>query len=397
VNVFARRGPLTILLFLSCSAWAEQARTDAGGGPGRLVEFMLMLGVVVLTIAVLLHALRVNRRLDQARGALLQSEKRYRFLTEQMKDVVWTYDVDEQRFNYVSPSVLSMRGFAADEVMAQPLDAVLTAEASARVKTLIQEHVADFKAGRLPSSTYFTHELEQPCRDGRLIWTEVIAHYTRNEDSGHVELHGVTRDISMRKQQEERIRHMAQHDPLTGLANRALFGQYFETLRRSANRDGHRLALVFLDLDRFKPVNDQLGHAIGDRLLSEIAARLLQSVRESDVVARIGGDEFVILLRQVTDADSAERAADKLRKVIVRPFEIDGHPIEIGASLGIALYPDDGLSEQELLRKADLAMYQAKHLGGNAVCLVAGDATGTAPGEGAGEPGGNARGDATAH
>ena len=165
----------------------------------------------------------------------------------------------------------------------------------------------------------------------------------------------------------ERIRHMAQHDPLTDLPNRALLSDRLSQALAEAKRDGSRLALVFMDLDGFKPVNDQLGHAIGDRLLQQVALRLRACVRESDTVARVGGDEFVVVLRQVTDASKVLAVVDKLRTALTQPFEIDRHPISVGASLGVALYPEHGLDDNELLKRADEAMYRAKNAGRNQV------------------------------
>ncbi|MEN9315394.1 MAG: hypothetical protein RIS35_1787 [Pseudomonadota bacterium] len=166
---------------------------------------------------------------------------------------------------------------------------------------------------------------------------------------------------------EHRIRHLAQHDPLTDLPNRALFADRLDEALASTEPRGRPLAVMFMDLDDFKPINDTLGHDIGDRLLQEVATRLRGCLRDSDTVARVGGDEFVALLRNVTELSDAMVVAEKLRDAVIRPFEIDGHDVRISASIGIALYPDHGLSDVDLIKHADEAMYEAKRSGRNQV------------------------------
>ncbi len=166
---------------------------------------------------------------------------------------------------------------------------------------------------------------------------------------------------------EEHVRHLAQHDTLTKLPNRALFSDRLNQALIKAKRDQQRLAVLFLDLDKFKPVNDTLGHEVGDSLLQQAAIRLRNSLRESDTVARVGGDEFIVLLRNVKDSAETLAVANKLCASLVHPFNINQHSINISVSIGIALYPDHGLTDFELLKHADAAMYQAKRNGQNRV------------------------------
>ncbi|THG83323.1 diguanylate cyclase [Pseudomonas sp. A-1] len=163
-----------------------------------------------------------------------------------------------------------------------------------------------------------------------------------------------------RKRLYARLAHAAQHDALTGLANRELLSERLQGALARARRSGQLLALLYLDLDDFKRVNDTLGHAAGDRLLQETARRLLQTVRASDTVARIGGDEFVVLLEGILHAEQAPQVAEKIRAALGRPLELAGGAPCMLPSIGIALYPGDGESEFELLRQADAAMYVAK-------------------------------------
>lgn len=170
-------------------------------------------------------------------------------------------------------------------------------------------------------------------------------------------------DISDKKRDEDRIRHLAHHDALTGLPNRILFADRLEHALERARRDNVRLALLFIDLDRFKNVNDSLGHPVGDRLLREVTQRLATAVREEDTLARFGGDEFVVMVEGIRVGDSAARVAVKLLDALEAPIVLDQHEIFIGASIGISLFPDDGDSSEALLRSADSAMYEAKDAG----------------------------------
>jgi diguanylate cyclase (GGDEF)-like protein/PAS domain S-box-containing protein len=176
-------------------------------------------------------------------------------------------------------------------------------------------------------------------------------------------------DITQRKADEENIRHQAQHDALTDLPNRVLLIDRLQQALAQARRDNTHLALMYLDLDQFKPVNDTLGHAVGDQLLQEVASRIRGCVREVDTVARIGGDEFVVLLTSSEEQSDAMTVAEKIRAVLNQTFHICGAQLHISSSIGITLYPEHGTREHELLDHADSAMYCAKQSGRNQVRL----------------------------
>ncbi|HEX5305639.1 MAG TPA: diguanylate cyclase [Dyella sp.] len=173
-----------------------------------------------------------------------------------------------------------------------------------------------------------------------------------------------------RKQIEARLTHMARFDYLTDLPNRALFRDRLQNALCRARRDGERVAMLYLDLDRFKEINDQLGHAAGDRLLCEVASRLSSCMRESDTVGRLGGDEFAVLLPRIAKPEDAMAVAEKIRGELHRAFDLDGQPGMVSASIGIALYPDHGDNEDALLKLADDAMYAAKRRGGNHLLMT---------------------------
>ncbi len=163
-----------------------------------------------------------------------------------------------------------------------------------------------------------------------------------------------------RKQSEARMLHMARHDSLTGLANRTLFHDALDLALKRARRDNEFVGLLFVDLDQFKQVNDNFGHEVGARLLQEAAQRLRGCMRESDMVGRMGGDEFTVLMSNLRNPDNAAIVAEKVLAVLQKPFEIDGREVGISASVGMAIYPRDGLDRETLLRAADTTMYARK-------------------------------------
>ena len=172
-------------------------------------------------------------------------------------------------------------------------------------------------------------------------------------------------DISERKKAEERISHLAHHDILTGLQNRFSLEDRLEQALSFANRDQSMVAVFFIDLDRFKHINDSLGHHAGDKLLIEVSGRLKSCVRDSDIVARIGGDEFVIVLTGMSEANHAAFIAESLLTQVSKPYFIDDNKLETSPSIGISIYPNDGTTVDELMRNADIAMYHAKEEGRN--------------------------------
>ncbi|MHB1672295.1 MAG: diguanylate cyclase domain-containing protein [Acidiferrobacter sp.] len=172
-----------------------------------------------------------------------------------------------------------------------------------------------------------------------------------------------------RKQAELRLQRVAGHDPLTRLPNRDLLWDRLHVALELAERNKVRLSLLFLDVDRFKQVNDTLGHVVGDSLLQEVAARLKLCVRRSDTVSRVGGDEFLVLLYDTPLPENGLLVAEKIREALNEPFELMGHRFSVSSSIGMAMYPDHGRDPQHLIHYADEAMYEAKKDGGNRVRL----------------------------
>ena len=190
------------------------------------------------------------------------------------------------------------------------------------------------------------------------------------DDAGKfVGYHVTASDITLRVEAEERFRHLAYHDTLTRLPNRRLLADRLEQAVRNAARYGHRVALLLIDLDGFKKVNDRHGHAAGDRVLEAVAARLREVVRDADTVARMGGDEFVVLLPEIGETDDAVTVADKIHATINDPISDGCHEHSVGSSIGISIFPDHGDSAMALLHRADHAMYHGKTSGGKTTRL----------------------------
>ena len=201
--------------------------------------------------------------------------------------------------------------------------------------------------------------------NGQVFYISVSGEPMHDDQGRFQGYRGVTREITAQKVAEAHVQHLATHDALTGLPNRAMLGHLLDLALPTARRYGRRFAVLYLDLDRFKPINDSLGHAAGDALLQEVAQRLRHGVRGSDVVARLGGDEFVVLLQETADADTLAAVARKLLSALLQPYTLSGHACRVTASIGAALFPDHGDDAATLLRHADVAMYHAKHQGRN--------------------------------
>jgi diguanylate cyclase (GGDEF)-like protein/PAS domain S-box-containing protein len=199
--------------------------------------------------------------------------------------------------------------------------------------------------------------------DGRATWVLTTKVPLKDHRGQIIGTMGISQDITGRKEAEARIHHMALHDALTGLPNRALLKDRLAQSIALACRTHDQVAVLMLDLDRFKNVNDSLGHFAGDRLLESVSKRLGCCLRESDIVARLGGDEFVVGLPVVANDEEVESVAQKIMTSLAEPFDIEGHEVRIGVSIGIALHPADGEDPDMLLQAADVAMYEAKKRG----------------------------------
>ena len=218
--------------------------------------------------------------------------------------------------------------------------------------------------GALGRSGHWQGEIWNRRRNGELFPAWQTISCVRNAAGEIANYVALFSDIGALKLAEERALHLAHHDMLTGLPNRLLFAAQLAQSLQRASRQGQQIALLFLDLDRFKFVNDTLGHAAGDELLRVVAARLRAAVRAEDTVARLGGDEFTVVLEEVAGTAAAAATARKLHDAIVAPMALQGRKVSVAATIGMALFPADGTDADTLMRAADMAMYRAKRRGG---------------------------------
>ena len=338
------------------------------------IVIAVVLSVCALCLVVVFVFIRLNRKLineSKARQSAIadmeESERNLRFITENSADVIWTMDIATGKFTYISPSVYNLRGFTVEEVMQQSPEELMTPESSERAYTSLVSAIESWHAGD-HSDTRRVTEIDQPHKDGHIISTEVVTTLHANAAGRLTSIIGISRDITARKKAEEVIRNLAFYDSLTQLPNRRLLLDRLEQAITQAKRNESRLALMFIDLDKFKPVNDSYGHEAGDWLLKAVAQRMETCLRESDTAARIGGDEFIVLLPEIRRIADAVAVAEKIRDVLNQPFEMPERKLlEISACIGIAVYPDHGVTEKQLMKNGDTAMYQAKESGRNRV------------------------------
>jgi diguanylate cyclase (GGDEF)-like protein/PAS domain S-box-containing protein len=291
---------------------------------------------------------------EEAEHALRARGEQFRALLQHAVDVIAVVDRDGTLL-FASPAVESMLGYAPDDLQGASI-AVLVPEFEldrvlCRIETMADE----------PGSSHTLCSLQLRHRDGTVRWSDTTLTNPAGEWINSLVLN--VHDITKQRELEEQLRHDALHDPLTGLWNRPAFSQYAEKACLRAGREGFTLALLFVDLDGFKQVNDTLGHGLGDEVLIQVGRRLRSCLRGTEVLARLGGDEFTVLIERIGSAGDAIDIADRIHATLTRPFEGPEGPLYLGASVGIALSENGRLSAAELLRDADHAMYSAKRSG----------------------------------
>lgn len=306
-------------------------------------------------------------QLKAAEKALQDSRAILQSILDNSPYLIWLKDT-AGRFIAINQAFLESTGHEEMNSVLGRTDADLWPEQLARKYQLDDEQV-------IASGQQKMHE-EQALDKGHLTWMETFKTPVFDDTGELLGITGFARDITERKLREERIRHQAHYDTLTELPNRVLFSDRLEQAIAHAKRDKSQLAVMFLDLDRFKPVNDLFGHDVGDMLLREVAKRIHECVRESDTVARIGGDEFCILLPVIEAGQDAATVAEKVRHALCQPFMLNGHSIHIACSIGVAVYPKDGKSSTLLVKHADIAMYAAKAEGRDRVVIFETDMSG---------------------
>lgn len=292
-----------------------------------------------------------TREREKAQAALTESEDKFRILSETTDSIIVVF---REKFLYANPTLSKISGFSQQEILAMPPRDIVLDEYKPMVDQLIQNY-------RSNNTKTVRSEVRICDKGGKQHWLFMIA--SRIQFDGEPAVLATAFDITERKVMEEQLRHQAFHDKLTGLPNRALFISHLEQAIAHSKRHARLFAVLFIDLDRFKIINDSLGHMVGDKLLSEISQRLKGCVQEGDTVTRLGGDEFTVLLQDLNSTDNAVHIAKRIQKVIAEPISIDEHRIITSASIGIALNNTHYEQGEHILRDADIAMYRAKSNG----------------------------------
>ncbi|MDI6743718.1 MAG: PAS domain S-box protein, partial [Smithella sp.] len=293
----------------------------------------------------------------KAEEALSQSEEKYRSILENIQEAY--FEVDHAgNFTFFNDSLCRITGCSREELSGANYKQFSDKENSKNVFIVFNKV---FTTGQ-PTDGFDWLIIR---KDGSKRYIEASVSLKIDSPGKPCGFKGVIRDITERKRIEQELNHMATHDVLTGLPNRLMFSQLLNHAIQSALRNKKQLAVFFIDLDRFKTINDSLGHEAGDLLLKEMSSRFKQTLRTVDVVGRLGGDEFIIMMEDFTDLKQVETLAHKVLSTVIKPMAIMGEECRITASIGISVYPRDGKDEQTLMKNADIAMYYAKEQGKN--------------------------------
>jgi diguanylate cyclase (GGDEF)-like protein/PAS domain S-box-containing protein len=320
-------------------------------------ELVALLEKLAMNLSFALDNFQRDDARRSAEAALRQSETRFRDFAAAAGEYVWEADL-EGRMTYISSRVQSVWGYSDQELTGRrPAEYMPSGEAE-RVREWIRHNLR-------PDGSFNDLEHMILNRQGETRWLLINAVGLFDAAGNRVGQRGTGRDITDRKNAEERISYLATRDPLTELPNRVLFNDRLGQGIVAARRTGQSLALLFIDLDRFKNINDSLGHQVGDLLLKEVGNRMHGCIRKGDTLSRLGGDEFVVTLEGLQQAEDASQVAGKIIKALSRPFEIAGHTLNTSCSIGISIFPLDADDDRALMKNADTAMYHAKDKGRN--------------------------------
>ena len=303
----------------------------------------------------------------RAENALRESERRLSLAMDSSGCGIFDHSVPAGEDLHLSPRWCEILGYDGIPVSPQDYDAWFIAQIHPDDQAIRQRAFEDFVTGR---AARYEIELRVRHSSGDWIWIREYAQAVERDDAGAVRrLSGMILDITQRKLAESKVEHLAHHDPLTGLPNRTLFTQRLKSAATYARENNAHVGLVLIDLNEFKKVNDTLGHSAGDILLRIVAKRVQSAIRPGDTAARIGGDEIAVVLADIRTRDDIERLAGRICRALVEPARIEGQTIDVAASFGVAVYPDDGAEAGLLMRHADLALYKAKESKEEHICF----------------------------
>ncbi|MEG4574940.1 EAL domain-containing protein [Microcoleus sp. N3A4] len=296
----------------------------------------------------------------QSEEKLRKSEERFHLLTRATNDAVWDFDLLKNEY-WLSKEFEKVFGYKLNETQTIELESWwLNIHPEERERVMLS-----FKETMNSDAQCWSEEYSFHRASGGYVFVLDRGYIIRDESGKAVRAIGTMMDITQRKQAEEIIRYQAVYDQLTGLPNRILFNEQLQASLKKAKITKKMLAVMFLDLDRFKKINDTLGHAAGDRLLEGFAGRISDTLRSTDTVARWGGDEFTVLLPDINCLEDAVKTAQRILDNLKPAFKLEGQPFHVSSSIGIALYPNDGEDAETLVKNSDVALYRAKEMGRN--------------------------------
>jgi diguanylate cyclase (GGDEF)-like protein/PAS domain S-box-containing protein len=300
---------------------------------------------------------------------LQESESLHKFIVNNSPDMIYLLD-QAGRFAFINKRVKSLLGYDQNEIIGEHFSKLIHKEDMEKAQFIFNERRTGERSTRCAEL-----RLRSKSNNGTQVFgsgtvpieLSAIGIYTTNENETKtfIGTYGVARDISERKHAEELIKYQLYHDLLTNLPNRSLFRERLNMAIAQSKRSGKKLAVMYLDMDRFKIINDSLGHYMGDELLKIVGQRLRNELREADTLARVGGDEFNLLVPEINDIQDARNLAEKILQLTAKPFIINNEEIFISFSIGISIYPSDGDTKELLIKNADIAMYKIKNAGKN--------------------------------
>ena len=346
----ARGASIVVLSSQTDEAIAVQAVTD--GAQDYLIKGQI-------ESRELMRALRSSVSRKILEETLFSEKSRAQVTLDSIGDAVICTDTAD-KISFLNPIAERMTGWSLKEAFGLPLSEAFRIMDASTGKTAADPIVKAVGQGRtttLPANCILTR------RDGHQIFIEDSVAPILGSDGVAAGTVPVFRDVSAARGLTDKITHLAEHDALTGLPNRLLLNDRLNQATAHADRKGNQVAVLFLDLDGFKHINDSLGHSAGDKVLQSVAQRLQECLRSPDTVSRQGGDEFVVLLQDLHHSEQAANSAKRMLKSVAEPHSIDGHELHVTASIGISVYPEDGLDAETLIKNADTAMYQAKEAG----------------------------------
>ena len=360
----------TSVIIVSGETSFEAAKDACTQGAYDFLRKPYVTDELIITINNALQEKRLQKQNVFMQEQLAESERLHRYIVNTSPDIIYILN-QEGFFTFINERIENLLGFSKEEIVGKHYSFLVHHDDMEQAKYVFNERRIGTRAAK-------NIELRLKCKDdgksrhfkNRTLPIELSAtgmYAGRSESKkSYTGTYGVARDVTERKIAEETINFQAYHDLLTKLPNRALLRDRLSLAISQAKRENESLAVMFLDLDRFKNINDTLGHMIGDELLQQVSSRLQDCIREGDTLARFGGDEFTLMLPKLHNSrHDASKLAQKITGALKKPFNIDGHELYVSTSIGIALYPQDGTNMDSLIKHADVAMYHVKGQGKN--------------------------------